>query len=258
MNDTLKNQPQPGVGVTRSDGGRAEQVYLYRGGQRIHYQVVGPVNAPPLVLLHGIGGSVNWWQENLPAFGQCYRTYALDLPGFGQSWRLNGPVTIERLADFVQGWLETLGIERTHLLGHSMGGQVAARLTARQPNLVDRLVLAAPSGLWLNLTDRLHWARTMPKVRVPLRQSLTIAVGTMRTDTLALGLSLRAILADRTAADTLAALTRPTSAAVGRSGWRRATVARAAHPGSASKRPGPPRIHRARHPRHDVRPGRQV
>ncbi len=186
-----------------------EHVYMYKDGLRVHYQVAGPLDAPPLILLHGIGGCVNWWQENFGAFSQHFRTYALDLPGFGQTWRLREAVTIEAKAAFVRRWMGWLGLERAAFLGHSMGGQIAIRLAAHHPALVERLIAAAPSGLWLTLPERLRWAREMPKVLVPLHQTLTIATGTMRTDLVALGLSLRAILADRDAAASLQALTVP-------------------------------------------------
>lgn len=187
-----------------------EHVYMNYEGRRVHYQVAGPEGAAALVLLHGIGGNVNWWQENLAAFSQNFRTYALDLPGFGYSWRLRERLTIEAQAHFVAGWLRRMGLERVHLLGHSMGGQIAARLAAQHPAQVERLVLVAPSGLFTPTAERLRWAWQMPRVRVPLHQTLTIATGTLRTDLLALGLSLRAIISDREAASSLARLTAPT------------------------------------------------
>jgi 4,5:9,10-diseco-3-hydroxy-5,9,17-trioxoandrosta-1(10),2-diene-4-oate hydrolase len=71
-----------------------------------------------------------------------FRTYAVDLPGFGQSrrvrWsRLDDPA--DRLAD----WIETEGLPRVHVAGHSLGGAVAARLASRHADRVDRLVLVA-------------------------------------------------------------------------------------------------------------------
>ena len=187
-----------------------EHVCMHVAGMRVHYQVAGPHDAPSLILLHGIGGNVNWWQENIPAFSRHFRTYALDLPGFGHTGRLRHPVTIEAKAAFVKRWMEWLGIEAAHLLGHSMGGHIAIRVAARHPQLIRRLVAAAPSGLWLTLGERLRWAREMPKVWVPLHQTLTIATGTMRTDLLALSLSLRAIVADREAETSLRSLLAPT------------------------------------------------
>ncbi len=193
-----------------------EHVYIYRDGLRLHYQVAGPLDAPPLVLLHGVGGNVNWWQENFGEFSRHFRTYALDLPGFGKTWRLRQPDSIEAKAAFVRGWLDWMGLGKVNLLGHSMGGQVAIRLAALHPELIERLVLAAPSGLWLSLSERMRWAWQMPKVKVPLRQTLTIATGSMRTDMVAFGMALRAILADRETSQNLEQLKVPTLLVWGR------------------------------------------
>ena len=102
------------------------------------YEVHG--SGPPLILLHGLSGSGRWWSRNVPAFASAFRTYAVDLPGFGASrclrWsRLDD--TVDRLAD----WIAGEGLSRAHIAGHSLGGTVAARLAARHPERVDRLVL---------------------------------------------------------------------------------------------------------------------
>jgi len=187
-----------------------EDIYCQVDGLKIHYQVSGPLQAPPLVLIHGIGGCINWWRENVPSFSQHYRTYTLDLPGFGRSKRLSGKYTIEKATHFVRSWLELLHLKQVYLVGHSMGGQIAARLASQHPELVEKLVLAAPSGLWVSLKERLGWLKNMPKVNVPLSQSLTIAMGTMRTDSLAFSQSLLAIISDKTAEESYKRLTTPT------------------------------------------------
>src|SRR5215207_10072302 len=97
-------------------------------------------SGPPLILLHGLSGSGRWWSRNVPAFASAFCTYAVDLPGFGASrclrWsRLDD--TVDRLAD----WIAGEGLSRAHIAGHSLGGTVAARLAARHPERVDRLVL---------------------------------------------------------------------------------------------------------------------
>ena len=102
------------------------------------YEVTG--SGPPLILLHGLSGSGRWWSRNVPAFAANFRTYTVDLPGFGQSrqarWsRLDG--TADRVAD----WITAEGLPRAHIAGHSLGGAVAARLASRHSDRVDRLVL---------------------------------------------------------------------------------------------------------------------
>src|SRR5215211_1567177 len=97
-------------------------------------------SGPPLLLLHGLSGSGRWWCRNVPAIASSFRTYVVDLPGFGASrdvrWsRLDD--TVDRLAD----WIAAEGLSRAHVAGHSLGGAVAARLAASHPEQVDRLVL---------------------------------------------------------------------------------------------------------------------
>jgi pimeloyl-ACP methyl ester carboxylesterase len=94
----------------------------------------------PLVLLHGLSGSARWWQRNIPALARTYRVIAIDLPGFGGTHR-DSRFILEDAVDGVDGVLGDLGIERAHVIGHSMGGLVAAGLAAERPGRVDRLVL---------------------------------------------------------------------------------------------------------------------
>lgn len=94
----------------------------------------------PLVLLHGLSGSRRWWTRNVPVLSRDFRTYSVDLPGFGESravlWtRLQG--TAERLVE----WMADEGLERVSIAGHSMGGAIAAMIAAAYPERVDRLVL---------------------------------------------------------------------------------------------------------------------
>jgi len=99
---------------------------------------------PPLVLVHGFGGSTEDFEDFvLEPLSRSHRAIAIDLYGFGWS---------ERSDDFHYGWtlwadqiagtLDALGIERASLAGHSMGGAVAAVFGARHPDRLDRLILA--------------------------------------------------------------------------------------------------------------------
>jgi pimeloyl-ACP methyl ester carboxylesterase len=102
------------------------------------YEVTG--SGPPLILLHGLSGSGRWWGRNVPAFASRFRTYAVDLPGFGASRRVRWSRqddTVDWLAD----WIAAEGLLPAHIVGHSLGGAVAARLAARYPDRLDRLVL---------------------------------------------------------------------------------------------------------------------
>jgi 4,5:9,10-diseco-3-hydroxy-5,9,17-trioxoandrosta-1(10),2-diene-4-oate hydrolase len=126
-------------------------------GMRLHYHEAGPADPDglPVVLLHGGGPGASGWSNfgrNLPVFAGRFRTLLVDQPGFGRSGR--PPVTgnyFTFAADALAGLLKTLGIERVHLLGNSLGGGTAVRFALNYPDRAGRLVLMAPGGLSLNV-----------------------------------------------------------------------------------------------------------
>jgi pimeloyl-ACP methyl ester carboxylesterase len=87
-------------------------------------------SGPPLVLLHGTGGSWEAWGSVIGLLAPHRRVFAVDLPGFGASPSLpdETPPTIGMLADAVAGWMATSGLERPHVAGNSLGGAVALEL----------------------------------------------------------------------------------------------------------------------------------
>jgi len=126
-------------------------------GMRLHYHEAGPASpdAPAVVLLHGGGPGASGWSNfgrNLPVLAGRFRTLLVDQPGFGQSDR--PPVTGNYFtfsADALAGLLKTLGLERVHLIGNSLGGGTAVRFALNYPDRAGRLVLMAPGGLGLNV-----------------------------------------------------------------------------------------------------------
>jgi pimeloyl-ACP methyl ester carboxylesterase/CRP-like cAMP-binding protein len=115
-------------------------------GQEIFVEESGPEKAPLAVLIHGWSSSSFTWAPVLPALNRRYRCVAIDLPGFGSSPVPTRTPTIDWFADLVAGVIEKLGWERPALvLGHSMGGQIAATLALNHPALVEQLVLLNPA-----------------------------------------------------------------------------------------------------------------
>jgi pimeloyl-ACP methyl ester carboxylesterase len=103
----------------------------------------------PLVFLHGAGGL---FADNpfLDLLARRYHVFAPELPGYGES---TGEELLEDMLDFtLHGWdvVDALGLSRPHLVGHSMGGMIAAEMVAIAPMAYDKLVLIAPAGLWLD------------------------------------------------------------------------------------------------------------
>jgi pimeloyl-ACP methyl ester carboxylesterase len=100
----------------------------------------------PLLLLHGLGHRRQAWDPVVRALAERYEVFALDLPGFGQSAAPDPdrPFDISSLVDTVQGWCETHGVRRPHVVGNSLGGAVALELGAR--GLASSVTALAPIG----------------------------------------------------------------------------------------------------------------
>ncbi|MGI8549810.1 MAG: alpha/beta fold hydrolase, partial [Dehalococcoidia bacterium] len=107
-------------------------------------------NGPALVYLHGSGG-LQGWPEYLRRLAERFTVYAPLHPGWGQSTGLEQlDDDIRDLAFFYLDFLDAAGIERAHLVGHSLGGMLAAEIAAMDRSYVDRLVLVDAAGLWLD------------------------------------------------------------------------------------------------------------
>jgi pyruvate dehydrogenase E2 component (dihydrolipoamide acetyltransferase) len=99
----------------------------------------------PVVLIHGFGGDLSNWLFALPALAEEHIVYALDLPGHGGSSKDVGEGSVDSLAEAVEQFLESQGLDRPHLVGHSLGGHVAAVLAQR--GHAASLTLIAPAGV---------------------------------------------------------------------------------------------------------------
>jgi len=113
-------------------------------GHTAHFLEAGA--GPPVVLLHGLGADARAWRNTLPVLAKSHHVYALDLLGFGQSEKPQIPYRIATLGDFVIGFLDAVEIKKATVVGHSLGGWVAARVAATNPNRVDKLVLVDAAG----------------------------------------------------------------------------------------------------------------
>ncbi len=128
--------------------------YIVVDGARVHLREAG--SGPPLVLLHGLVGSLRNWDRNLQALAEHATVYALDLPSMGWSDRLKvTDGTLAGSADEVAACMDALGIGRAHIAGHSRGGAVAMKLAARYPERVDKLILFAPANPFCPLGEQL-------------------------------------------------------------------------------------------------------
>jgi 3-oxoadipate enol-lactonase len=93
--------------------------------------------------IHGLGGTSNTWTPLLPALSR-FTAVRFDLPGSGRSHRVEGALSIDGFVEACLRVLSSRGIERVHVLGHSLGTIVAAHLAAREPRIVRSLALFGP------------------------------------------------------------------------------------------------------------------
>jgi 3-oxoadipate enol-lactonase len=117
------------------------------GTVRLAYRTWGPAGAPPLVLLHALGGESSDWAPVAQALASSWRVYVPDLRGHGASdWA--SPYTIEQLAADLAAFLDALELEHVALGGHSVGGPPAYLYAARHPDRVTHLALEDPAPPW--------------------------------------------------------------------------------------------------------------
>ena len=139
-----QNQP-PETATGEAD--EAAPLDIEAGGRRLRVLDIGQRDGAPIVFVHGFGGDLNAWMFNQPALADRRRVISLDLPGHGGSVEEVGAGNAETLAGAVSDALAALGIERFHLVGHSMGGAIAMLLAGQMPGRVASLSLLAPAGL---------------------------------------------------------------------------------------------------------------
>ena len=98
-------------------------------------------NGPAVVLIHGFGAAMDWWDDIAPALAADHHLIRIDLIGHGGTEAPASGYAIERQASLVAGALDKLGVDRFTIIGHSMGGEVATALAEARPGKVERMVL---------------------------------------------------------------------------------------------------------------------
>ncbi|WP_208971265.1 alpha/beta fold hydrolase [Kineococcus rubinsiae] len=142
-------------------------------GLRVRYRLEG--SGPTVLMLHGIGCSLEDFDEQHRLLRGRYRCLSVDLAGFGESDPLPVPNTLDRLADTVVAFLDALAAtglaveEPLHVVGNSLGGAVAQAVAVRIPSRVRSLLLADPAGFGRTVT----WALRIVAVRPLAKRLLT-------------------------------------------------------------------------------------
>lgn len=120
--------------------------YMQVGRIRTRFWTVGD-EGTIVVLIHGIGSSMEYWIHNIHTLAKHHRVYAMDLVGNGRSDKPAAPYSFPYFAQFVNDFLQAQNIDRVSLIGNSMGGGVALQFTLQFPDKVEKLVLVDSAGL---------------------------------------------------------------------------------------------------------------
>jgi pimeloyl-ACP methyl ester carboxylesterase len=114
-------------------------------GTRLRYLVAG--EGEPLLLVHGLGGAAANWLALAPLLVATRRLLVPELPGHGGSSALPAAPSLNAYADRLGQLLEQEGLASAGVVGHSLGGAIALRLSIRRPDAVSALVLAGAAGI---------------------------------------------------------------------------------------------------------------
>lgn len=101
-----------------------------------------------VLFIHGLGSAADRWLDIPDAMSLLgLHSVAMDLPGFGLSGKPGIDYTIEKFVEVVASFIRKIGMQKASIVGHSLGGYVAAQLAAEHADMVDRLVLVDTSGM---------------------------------------------------------------------------------------------------------------
>lgn len=153
--------------------------FLKIGDQLVHIEQAG--KGEPVILLHGFGASTYSWRNVMPALAARFHVIAIDLNGFGYTQRPRAfeSYTREGQEDLVLRVMDALGIESSHLMGHSYGGGLSLFIASRHPERVRSLVLVDSSAPTYANDRRSRAASLKPLLALYLR-SVVLRPNTVR------------------------------------------------------------------------------
>ena len=133
---------------------KAEKVRVATGVE-LYYEIHGA--GCPLVLISGCGGDILNWTEIVPILSQNYQTIIFDNRGIGRSEVTVGDYSTRQFAEDMAALLDYLEIEKSHVLGWSMGGMIAQEYAIAHPEKIDRLILCATAAKYSMKHSFVFW-----------------------------------------------------------------------------------------------------
>ena len=187
---TLKPVPETGV----------RTVFRTIHGYRRAVRMAG--DGPTLLLLHGIGDDSSTWAEIIPHLASTHTVIAPDLLGHGRSDKPRADYSVAAYANGMRDLLAALGVARVTILGHSLGGGVAAQFAYQFPQMVDRLILVSAGGVAKEVHPLLRLSsvpvlnEALKLLRLPGALPAVRLIGTVHDQIRGTGLPLGAALHD--------------------------------------------------------------
>ncbi len=172
------------------------------GALRVHYATIHGYrrayvktgSGPALLLIHGIGDSSDTWRPVAEVLAQQHMVIAPDLLGHGRSEKPRADYTVGGFANGMRDLLSLLGLDRVTVVGHSLGGGVAAQFAYQYPERCERLVLVSSGGIGRTVSPLLRMAAVpgaeavMPLLGLPaVRLASRLGAGLLRMFDTALG-----------------------------------------------------------------------
>lgn len=117
-------------------------------GLRVEYLETGTMAGVPLVILHGWGSSIKSWENIARVLEEAgIKTFIPDLPGFGETPEPSRPWGLSDYLEFVHVFVQTLGVKKFFLAGHSFGGQIAIAYATQYPHIMKGLILMSAARI---------------------------------------------------------------------------------------------------------------
>lgn len=120
-------------------------MYITVNNQEIYYQKLG--QGKDLIMLHGWKQDVSTFHNVAGELKKHFTLYLIDLPGFGRSETPKNPFTVSDYAEVIREFIKLNRIKKPNLLGHSLGGRIAIKLSSTYSEVIDKLVLEDAAGI---------------------------------------------------------------------------------------------------------------
>ena len=187
-----------------SDGGRRPAVAVARQSREIRlppyrFWETRAGSGTPVILIHGLGGSADWWRRNIDAIAAEHLAVAIDLVGFGRNrffLRHSAlPLGFADVTALLGRWIDANFDQPVHVVGNSMGGHIAIHLAARRPDVVRSLTLVNSTGIPFEVAPGQHLGNLIVP-RGALSFATILARDALRSGPMSIALAFARLLRD--------------------------------------------------------------